>query len=336
MLRKLSRARLSWYSSGLAFVAITLVTPSYAGPPPAAAKTPSECVKSCVASACAGKSISCRTTISTLRQCSQQCDSTQGVPQTAASTSSQGECYKECTTHTPDNQPPNQYWAQHCTQSCTPAGVPPNATIIWLGRWILSARRANLIGAACISALGVLGPGSRAQVIPKPGGGHGPMPNPPVGLMITATGTADVASACKGPLHFDRQVSPPSSAPLTSVWSGQCSDHAAETAASLEGAAAYDSLTAIATGSYKNTVDEYVGVTATNANVVVGFSDQLRFELTNSAPASLKNANCGITTGSQRVDWLCISVKVTMSAGFFSPSYDSVSAGLSNLFSISR
>jgi hypothetical protein len=130
----------SW---GFALLAGAAVSLAIAGPPtskpPAAPastqKQPSDCVKQCAATACSGKPISCRAAIATLRQCLPQCQSgSGGSGQPAVSTSSQGECTSVCSNHTPDGQPPNKTWTQHCTLACTPAGVPPNTTVIWLGR----------------------------------------------------------------------------------------------------------------------------------------------------------------------------------------------------------
>lgn len=182
-------------------------------------------------------------------------------------------------------------------------------------------------GLASVFIAGLLAGIARAVVVPDPG----PMSNAPMGLMLIALGNADVAAACKKPMHVDRQTTVASTEPLTSVWSDQCADHGAQSAASLEGAAAFDSLTAIATGSYTNVRDSRTYVTSSGANVTVAFNDMLRFELTSAAPKSLQNSRCGITAPGA-AEWLCIAVRVSLRAGFFAPSFDSTSAAFSTIF----
>lgn len=118
---------------GMALLMSIASAPDLAGPPPVA-KKPSDCLKQCVASTCSGKPRSCKAAITTIQQCLPQCQSgPSSAAQPAVSTSSQGQCFSACTSKTPDYQPLQESWVQHCTLVCTPHGLPPNATIIWLG-----------------------------------------------------------------------------------------------------------------------------------------------------------------------------------------------------------
>jgi hypothetical protein len=122
--RRITRT-ISW-ALGLAIGAIN--TPGSAGPP-APAQKPDECVKQCLASACAGKPVTCKTSIPTIKQCQQQCQVVGGAEQTPVSTSSQDECVSQCGTL----WPANRFGPSACVTACN-INVRPGTTVIWLGR----------------------------------------------------------------------------------------------------------------------------------------------------------------------------------------------------------
>jgi hypothetical protein len=154
---------------------------------------------------------------------------------------------------------------------------------------------------------------------------------PPTGLMVYATGGADVDATCKKPNYFDKQREESATAEtvLTTSWSDSCADRGAESAGELHGIAGYAQLTALATGSYTTNKDRGA---FNNASVMVMFSDQLSFELIGGASNPPAKSSCGISVGAQPLDWVCVNVRLTTVATFVPASYDSAGGTFSSVY----